>query len=353
MNRRSSEFLDAAVAIGDTFCTQAFWDSSGSLCNWMGRTANEVSQRGEALTPTSAALEAELYGGSAGVGLFLAELGAFTGDDRHRRTAVGAMRRSFRHLELHPRKGVSSLSFFRGDLGVAFAARRVSRLLGAPELDAPVAEILGRVANAVGEPHDLDVIGGNAGAIPALVALDHVRPADECRKLAIILGDQMLRSGRQEGAVWTWNPDETSGPEMASEPLAGLAHGASGMGLALFELHAATGRSEFLDAARGAFAYEDALFDSRQGNWPDLRRFERFEVGRAETGFAVAWCHGAPGIALARLRASVLDPARADEHLATARTAIDTTLRGIDKRLALATADTSLCTDLPGLRRSS
>jgi len=111
----------------------------------------------------------------------------------------------------------------------------------------------------------------------------------------------------------------------------------------LFQLHAATGRSDFLEVAREAFSYEDSLFDPEKGNWPDLRRDTN------PLGFARAWCHGAPGIVLTRLRAAAIDPKRAEGYLAKARVGIATTLVAIEKDCAVPRWDTTFCNGLSGL----
>jgi lantibiotic biosynthesis protein len=72
----------------------------------------------------------------------------------------------------------------------------------------------------------------------------------------------------------------------------------------------ATGRSEFLTAAKGALAYERALLKPAQGNWPDLRGFVQ-PTATGEPPCMLAWCHGAPGIGIARAALHSLLP---DEH---------------------------------------
>jgi lantibiotic modifying enzyme len=52
-------------------------------------------------------------------------------------------------------------------------------------------------------------------------------------------------------------------------------------------------------AALEAFAYERSTYSSVHRNWPDLRKVD----GRTVPSFGLGWCHGAPGILLARLRA--------------------------------------------------
>jgi lantibiotic modifying enzyme len=75
------------------------------------------------------------------------------------------------------------------------------------------------------------------------------------------------------------------------------------MAWSLLELTTLTGEQRFRSAALDAIAYERSLFSPAAGNWPDLR--ELATSGRpasdGEDVFMTAWCHGAPGIGLARL----------------------------------------------------
>jgi lantibiotic modifying enzyme len=119
------------------------------------------------------------------------------------------------------------------------------------------------------------------------------------------------------------------------------------MALALWELFAATDREDFRDAAGRAFAYEDRLFDAARGNWPDFRQ-RPAGMGDAER-FSTAWCHGAPGIALARLRASQLDLQERESHRAVAAAGLATTARALAGALRSKGGDTSLCHGLTGL----
>ena len=81
------------------------------------------------------ALGPDFYGGTAGVGLFLAHLAAATGDADARRTAVGALRHAAGRAA--PRDG-----FHSGSLGIAWAAVRSGALLGSEELHAAAGAVL-------------------------------------------------------------------------------------------------------------------------------------------------------------------------------------------------------------------
>jgi len=158
-----------------------------------------------------------------------------------------------------------------------------------------------------------DLLSGPAGAIPALLALARRTGDDAPLAVARMLGDRICDQAVVDGARAYWPaPDWPEG-------MGGFAHGASGVGWALFRLAAATGDPRHERIARGAFAFEDSLFDADEANWIDLRG-----LGAKSAG---AWCHGAVGIGLARLD---LDPglARPETRLALRRAAAATWQRG-------------------------
>jgi lantibiotic modifying enzyme len=76
----------------------------------------------------------------------------------------------------------------------------------------------------------------------------------------------------------------------------------------------------FAQGAQAALAYERSLFNPQACNWPDLRNSDI-----DEPVYRVAWCHGAAGIGLTRLRMAQLsdDPAL-DAEIAAA---VGTTVR--------------------------
>jgi lantibiotic modifying enzyme len=86
-------------------------------------------------------------------------------------------------------------------------------------------------------------------------------------------------------------------------PLTGVSHGAAGIAWALLELFALSGEERFRSAALAGIEYERSLFSSEAGNWLDLREASASgsRPGALGDGCMTAWCHGAPGIGLARL----------------------------------------------------
>ena len=68
--------LEAATLIAQQLCREAHWDQNGRFCNWMGRSPLEMTVAGT-IVPAAAAPGPELYSGSAGIGLFLAQFSRF------------------------------------------------------------------------------------------------------------------------------------------------------------------------------------------------------------------------------------------------------------------------------------
>ncbi|HEV3002381.1 MAG TPA: lanthionine synthetase LanC family protein [Solirubrobacteraceae bacterium] len=349
--------LAAAATIGARLCREAIW--GGARCAWVGPDERVRPDGGTTVVQTAS--EPGLHSGTAGIALFLAELHVLTGEPLFRTTALGAAAHAESRLEAV--RPDARLSLHEGWPGIALALDRVATALGEPGVGTRARAALASLDPPDGTP--LDLMGGAAGAIPALLDL-----ADEpLVALAVREGERLLATA-EPAAAWSgaaigegeaslaavawsgaaigegeapsvavaWSgaaigEGEASPPALgcswatigAGEPhLCGASHGASGIGVALLELAARTRDRRFLDAGRGAFAFESARFDAAAGGCPDLRPWTHGEDGRP--AFPATWCHGSAGAALTRLRAAALDPAphlldEARAALATCRAA--------------------------------
>jgi lantibiotic modifying enzyme len=81
---------------------------------------------------------------------------------------------------------------------------------------------------------------------------------------------------------------------LQGKPATGFSHGAAGIIYALLRLYATTQDREIFAAACEGMAWENSLFSPEAGNWADV-------PGGTSPVFMTTWCHGAPGIALARM----------------------------------------------------
>ncbi len=340
--------FSAACNIGARLCADAVFDKTGRLCNWMGR--HDVDDPLTApYSVRSAALGPELYGGSAGVGLFLAELFGATGDESASRTAQAAVRRSVHYMKNRP-TGASPVSFFAGHLGMAYAACRVMDLDAQADLEDELRWLIASILEEPDVPPSLDVIGGCAGSIAPLLLLARRVGVKSLETTAVGLGDRICTLAQCEDGLCRWNAERVIGQQLPSPPMTGFAHGASGLALALLNLYAHTGTARYLDVARGALAFEDTFYSEADCNWVDTRfPYTRDGADTIKGTFQRGWCHGAPGIALARAHAARLDTSSAEQANAAAHAGIGTAVSAISDRLAQPGFDATLCHGIAGI----
>jgi class II lanthipeptide synthase len=326
----SEAFLDAAEAIGRDIVADAIWHDG--RCSWVGVAADPK----DAWQPEYRALDGNLYDGTAGVGLFLAELATLTGDAAARRTSVGAMRHAMSRAPSSARPG-----FHAGSLGVAWAVAVVAVLLGEDELDEG-ARVLPAAARPLTDGCS-DVVLGSAGSAVARLLLAEMFEDPGLLDEAVTTGEQVLERATVGPHGWSW---AAPGPRTRHH-LCGLSHGAGGIGWALIELFASTGDDRFLGGAEGAFAYERSWMHEASGTWPDLRIGGQRRGGRRfPSPVRATWCHGEAGIALTRLRAiGVLGPGSYGEE---ARIALDTTERHLVAAMPYDIDDLTLSHGLSG-----
>lgn len=289
--------LETASEIAAVLCREAFW--SGDRCTWVGRAPEESSPGSP---PTVRPLLGDLYGGNAGVGLFLAEFASITGDRRASETARAALQQA--SVQADRIRSQDRLGLYSGVVGIGLAMFRAGwRLQDDGLVTRGMLLVLETCAAATGD-EPLDIIAGSGGAVQALLEIDSPAAVD----LALKLAHSLVAAGIRDGDVLTWSPARATPGESSSKALTGFAHGASGMALALLEVAARTGRADLQEAGEAALRYETRLFSITHQNWPDLRVFEPTAYADNQHAFSVAWCHGAPGIGLARLRALELFP---------------------------------------------
>jgi type 2 lantibiotic biosynthesis protein LanM len=249
-------------------------------------------------------LDDTLYSGTCGIALFLAALEHRTGNGDFHELALGALRstqslldqkdpimaqRLARHQGLGGAVGLGSTVYscvkiaqFLREPGLLDTAHRASEWIS-PEL--------------IEADRSLDLMGGAAGTLLGLLALYREIPEPAILAKAVACGQHLLRQRtRIDGVPRAW-------ATLKETPMTGLSHGAAGIAYALLRLYAVTGDPDYLAAAQEGIAYERSVFSPTAGNWPDFRI-----QTATQPAFGESWCHGAPGIGLARLGGlSVLD----------------------------------------------
>jgi type 2 lantibiotic biosynthesis protein LanM len=273
MERSSEPFVDEALAISNLILQSAVSGSDGTLA-WM----QPVPSRQFAAEGPNQELDIagyDLYGGAAGIGLFFAAAHRVTGRLELRAAAIASVLPMVLDLErgdtlLHLGigglsgigsivYGLSAMSGLLDEPRLLHAARRAATLITRERVDTDAAN---------------DVTLGTAGAALGLLALYAIDADDATLQQAQYCGAKLVLAARPR--------------------LTGFSHGAAGMAYALVRIHAITSQPDLLDTARALVSFERSTFSQAHGDWPDLRRSEALHFTRA-------WCHGAPGIALARI----------------------------------------------------
>ncbi len=329
-------FLKAAQRIGASLAETAIWEAD--RCTWIG-VDGPLDPRSPPGGPSACSpIGGDLYSGTAGVSLFLAELATTTGDAALARTALGAARHAIHAAAREDPAG----GLYTGAMSAAFGAAYAGALLG----DAGVAQTARGIAHAFRPSEaECDLLSGLAGAEVALLALAGALGDPPLLASARRAADALLSRAERDRYGLSWPSSAMKG----ERNLLGLSHGAAGVACALLEAFAATGETAYRAAALDAFAYERAWFDPLAQNWPTLLSARAKATPRQARRLPRMnyWCHGAPGAALARIRAYELLglPAFGQE----ARAALDTTAAALEAIADVRLDNFSLCHGLAGI----
>lgn len=238
-----------------------------------------------------------LYDGLPGIILFLAYLGAVTREDRYTALALAAtatLRGKIEALLSSP----MPIGAFHGWGGVVYTFTHLGVLWDQPDLLDEANRLVERLPMLVEQDERFDIISGAAGCIGGLLCLYSCAPSEQIRAAVVKCGAHLVERAicMEQGVGWV-------SKGTARLPLAGFSHGAAGIAWALLEAAALTGEARFRSTALAAMAHERSLFCPAQGNWRDLREFDVSGQTPNRDGetFMTMWCHGAPGIGLARL----------------------------------------------------
>lgn len=336
---QSDTALRTAVNIGLSLCKTAIWNER--YCNWMAPIPEEPDEGGirRSPGPTYRNLEADIYLGTGGIGLFLGELAAVIDNDVVRQTALGAVRHA---LALAHKLPISQyFGLLGGVFGIALVGVRIGILLKADDLVQESCRLVREAIRAYPDTAAFNLTSGAAGVILALLSLARSATDVSLIEAAKRLGNLLIDNAVVDDYGISWNS-----PDKRTKALLGLSHGTAGVGLGLLELFSATREDKYRLAAERAFSYERRWFSEDAGNWPDFRRRHSNRDVRPSQSFATHWCHGAPGIAISRVRAYQIlkDPRYRTEAL----TALATTKESLEFALRENTGNYSLCHGLAG-----
>lgn len=322
-----AKLWEETLAIGNALCADALWH--GRACTWITDDADDENGQ---LAAFARSMNGSLYDGTLGVAAYLAQLAGCSGDPTHRDTAIGALWHALRQAT------PVSISLYEGWLGIVSQGLSLARQLG----DAPLQAAYLQTADALldqlpdGET-DTDLMHGLAGAMPGLLGIAHQAPAlaKRCVAQAKRYGERLIALAQRTPHGWHWPAD---GQALG---LCGLSHGNAGIALAFATLHRAAPAPKWQEAVSHALDYEAFWYLPQQENWPYLFPDDARSFDDRPDNCGMAWCHGAPGIALSRL---ALWKVSGDEtYRQAALAAFDTVARDLENTGGMAGDSYTLC----------
>ncbi len=318
-----SRFVDAARLIGEQIIRRAI-PASTNHKGWLGLTYIRNTEQFQVNL-----LAANLYDGYCGVAVFLSALSMLDSDTRFSELAIDSIspvRREFVDgQDINVKRMIRRIGI-GGAIGfgsILYTFVLISRFLNNKELlkEAEFGALL-IDDQTIFSSTKFGVIDGVAGCLLSLLSLYAETSSAEVLSKAINCGekllDSQLRSGPYAGAFPTVD---------GGAPSSGFSHGASGIACSLVRLFDACGDIRYLSAANVAFSFERPIISD------PVREPVEFAH---EEGRLTSWCHGAPGMALARLdaRHSLDNPQITSDIVNT----LETT-----KRYGLGTLDSLCC----------
>jgi type 2 lantibiotic biosynthesis protein LanM len=233
-----------------------------------------------------------LYDGQCGIAIFFAALHRITGDSEHAKLALAALNpllasldareKWLRVLDIGAGSGLGGIIYaltlcgkFLSDARLFEAALRCAELIDSTAIKADVA---------------FDLIGGGTGASLGLLRLHRETSESWVLERAMDCGMHLL--------VEQQHRDYENSSRSMTPYIAGFSHGGASVAYAFLRLHAVTSEAQFLTAATDTIRSENRIFRFQEKNWPAWQK-DRETPGQPI--FTSMWCHGAPGIALARI----------------------------------------------------
>lgn len=293
MKDKRNTYTETALHIALAICRDAVWQEN--RCNWLGTGSEEHYGMPKGY---ARALGTNFYDGIGGIAWFLLHMQQHHPHPIVRKTLSGALEQLLQQGTTNKEEDLhGKLGFQTGWTGMAYVLQRAGEILQEPRYTNAATALLDKIMQLPSAFWGLDVIDGAAGAVPALIRIHHRKPDERLRQFILSIGAYLIEKADKKPGGWSWNTMQDS-----SHHLTGYGHGAAGFAAAFAELYAFTGNNEYRQVSNATAKYEDSHYIPAQQNWPDFRNFNNAAPASTEHVCSIAWCHGAPGIGLSRLR---------------------------------------------------
>ena len=281
-----NKFIESAKSIIDLL--KEYKIENENTISWIG-----IGFHHHSLKPHFKPVDSHMYEGTTGIGLFLAAYYKITKDE----SALNMFNKIVNGIESLLVSNERNNYYFNsfaigissGITSIIYCLTIYYQLLG----NKKCLELAEKFAEKINDDNikkdtKFDIIAGSAGAILAFLKLYSLTNNKDHLKKAVLCGEHILNNRKEFNGFKTISTVD-------DKALTGFSHGAAGFAYALTKLYEKTNDQKYLDAAEEFIKYEDSLLNEQHSNWPDLREDQSEEFKGMSS-----WCHGGPGIALAR-----------------------------------------------------
>lgn len=294
-NVDTSKFLEEAQRIAENIAVKAIISDDYQDIDWYGFSVGNENQDDWKI----GALPMNLYGGIAGIGVFFHGINMISQNEKISELLKVIDHRLFEYTDKCYEYLNETLPYqngvFSGESSILYTYELLYQFTKKSVYLEYAQKHFQLIKSLISADKNFDVLSGNAGALQALLNMYILTKEDKYLSVAIEAGEHLLCNIIKQKAGVCWVADGFT------NPLAGYAHGNSGIILALLRLQEQSGNAKFGDAAIKALKFENQLFNHKLGNWADKRVFEG-QTAEEAGGDPVAWCHGAGGIVLSRIK---------------------------------------------------
>lgn len=234
----------------------------------------------------------DFYFGNAGIALYLAYLGKYTGKNVYLEEAKRAVKFNINFLKQEKLYDYGNIGFHNGIGGVILSLALISQITNIDDCEDVIRFSLTNLKTLIEKDISYDMLGGAAGLIVSLIELRKIYPQlnDDIADLITKSYYHLLDSRIKEEGMCYWSSKVTY-------PYTGYAHGSAGILSAIIKLKKYQKKilgkeivdDEFINEMLN---YQRNLYNSENNNWKTTHLKELYSNG---------WCHGAPGILLNRI----------------------------------------------------
>lgn len=267
-------------------------DCDGQL-NWIGLHSNI---HGKAYL---APVDRYLYSGWSGIAIFMTAMAVEYRTERYVKLAQRLCDQLFRYTDAligGDMEKPSQWGIYTGEASIVYTYYVLCQIVEDSSAKQKLKTYAVRhgeiILNHLDDVADADLLDGKAGVLISLLRVFEMAGENKYIEGAIYLAELLEKTAvtMPVGIGWICKGQP--------KPLAGMAHGNSGIALAFARLYKFTKMKHYRDIVKQCIEYEDTLYDEDCDNWLDIRNIGQGELCGRDT---VAWCHGAGGILAARV----------------------------------------------------